>query len=197
MSQTIHVYRVFDEALTALNHVMADKALLRNLALSGKLLVKTFKTGKHVFSCGNGGSMCDAMHFAEELSGKFRKNRPPLPAMAISDPGHISCVGNDYGYDYIFPRFLEAHANSGDVLLAITTSGNSMNIVNAAKTAKNIGVSVIALTGKQQCNVAEFCDLLLATPASIYADRVQEVHIKLIHIMIELVERELFPQNYI
>lgn len=140
--------------------------------------------------------MCDAIHFAEELSGKFRQNRPPLPALAISDPGYIRCVGNDYGYEHIFARFLDAHANNGDVLLAITTSGNSVNIVNAAKAAKSKGVSVIAMTGKHQCDAAEFCDILLAVPAGLYADRVQEMHIKLIHIMIELVERELFPQNY-
>lgn len=196
MSRTSYIQKALDEALTVLKNAMADETLLNDSARAGEMLSQAFKTGKRVFSCGNGGSMCDAIHFAEELSGKFRQNRPPLPALAISDPGYISCVGNDFGYEHIFSRFLDAHAGNGDVLLAITTSGNSVNIVNAARAAKSKGVSVIAMTGRQQCNVAEFSDILLATPAGLYADRVQEMHIKLIHIMIELVERELFPQNY-
>ena len=141
--------------------------------------------------------MCDAIHFAEELSGKFRKNRSALPALAISDPGHISCVGNDFGYEAIFSRFLEAHAREGDVLVAITTSGNSANVLHAARVAKERGMRVIGMTGKRECDLAQWSDILLATPAGSYSDRVQELHIKLIHIMIELVERELFPENYV
>lgn len=140
--------------------------------------------------------MCDAMHFAEELSGRFRKDRPALAAVAISDPGHLSCVSNDYGYEFVFSRYLEAHAREGDVLLAISTSGKSPNVLRAVDVARGRGVKVIALTGKRECPLAEVSDILLASPAGAYADRVQELHIKMIHIMIELVERQLFPQNY-
>lgn len=196
MSRAIFVRAALVEAQSALQRLMADESVLNAVELSGELLANVFKAGGRVFSCGNGGSMCDAMHFAEELSGKFRKNRPALPALSISDPGHISCVGNDFGYEFIFSRFLEAHSREGDVLLAITTSGNSRNVLNAAKVAKERGVRVIGMTGKRECGLAEFSDILLATPAGSYSDRVQEIHIKLIHIMIELVERELFSENY-
>ena len=140
--------------------------------------------------------MCDAMHFAEELSGRYRDDRAALAAVSISDPSHISCVGNDYGYEFIFSRYLEAHARIGDVLVAISTSGKSKNVLNAVAAAKKKGVHVIAMTGKRECALAEVSDVLLATPGGAYADRVQELHIKLIHIMIELVERQLFPGNY-
>lgn len=140
--------------------------------------------------------MCDAMHFAEELSGRFRGDRPALAATSISDAGHISCVSNDYGYEFVFSRYLEAHARAGDALVAISTSGTSKNVVNAALVARRKGVKVIGLTGKRECPLAEASDVLLATPAGAYADRVQELHIKLIHIMIELVERQMFPRNY-
>jgi len=196
MSRAHCIRMALAEAQAVLQRLMADESLLKNVELSGELLADVFRAGGRAFSCGNGGSMCDAIHFAEELSGKFRKNRPALPALAISDPGHISCVANDFGYECIFSRFLEAHSREGDVLLAITTSGNSGNILNAAKTARERGVRVIGMTGKQECRLAELSDILLATPAGSYSDRVQEMHIKLIHIMIELVERELFPENY-
>jgi D-sedoheptulose 7-phosphate isomerase len=140
--------------------------------------------------------MCDAMHFAEELSGRFRGDRPALAATSISDASHISCVSNDYGYEFIFSRYLEAHARVGDALVAISTSGTSKNVLNAVAVAKQKGVKVIGMTGNLKCPLAEASDILLATPAGVHADRVQELHIKLIHIMIELVERQMFPGNY-
>ena len=140
--------------------------------------------------------MCDAMHFAEELTGRFRNNRRGFAAMAISDPGHLSCVGNDYGYDQVFARFVQAHGRAGDVLLGITTSGSSRNIIEAAKAARALGVKVIVLTGKRDAAIREWADILIATPGGRYADRVQELHIKVIHILIELVERRLAPDNY-
>ncbi len=184
------------EAQTGLANLIADAETIAAIENAGVLLAACLKDGGRIFSCGNGGSMCDAMHFAEELSGRFRGDRPALAAASISDPSHMSCVSNDYGYDFVFSRYLEAHGRKGDVLLAISTSGKSKNVLKAMETAKQKGIKVIGLTGRRDCPMAGGCDILLATPAGSYADRVQELHIKMIHIMIELVERQLFPGNY-
>ena len=196
MSLNAAVRAALTEAQTALHNLQADGETLARVKEAGVLLADTFKSGGRVFSCGNGGSMCDAMHFAEEMSGRFRDDRPPLAATSISDASHISCVSNDYGYEFIFSRYLEAHARVGDALVAISTSGRSKNVLNAVAVAKQKGVKVIGMTGKRECPLAQASDVLLATPAGVYADRVQELHIKLIHIMIELVERQMFPGNY-
>ncbi|MGB9153987.1 MAG: SIS domain-containing protein [Alphaproteobacteria bacterium] len=195
MSQTV-IRAALTEAQTALQNLLANQETLSALEKAGDTLVESFKNGGRVFSCGNGGSMCDAMHFAEEFTGRYRKNRRPLPATAICEPGHITCVANDFGYDYIFSTYVEAHARAGDVLLAISTSGKSPNVLKAAEMAKQKGVKVIAMTGKSDCPLAALSDVLLATPGGSYADRVQELHIKMVHIMLELVERKLFPENY-
>ncbi len=166
------------------------------MRLRGKLLADTFAAGGRAYSCGNGGSMCDAMHFAEELTGRFRDNRPGYAALAISDASHLSCVGNDYGYEQVFARFIEAHGRAGDVLLAISTSGTSKNVLAAVETAHQRGMKVIGLTGRAATPLAESADIAIVTPAGKYADRVQELHIKVIHILIELIERKLAPQNY-
>ena len=185
-----------EEAAAALQKFLSDRETQGQVARAGELLVTTFKNGGRVFSCGNGGSMCDAMHFAEELSGRYRLDRAALAAVAISDPGYISCVGNDYGYDFIFSRYLEAHAKAGDVLLAISTSGKSKNVLNALDTAKKRGMKVIGLMGNADSLLGQQADIRIATPGGKFADRVQELHIKVIHILIELVERSLFPENY-
>lgn len=176
------------EARESLEAFLSDSKNLNNIALAIKLLSNCFKNGGKVISCGNGGSMCDAMHFAEELSGKFREERKALPALAISDPGYISCVSNDFGYDHIFSRQLEALGKPGDVLLAISTSGNSENIIQAAKKARELGISVIGLTGKDGGKLSELSDIEIRAPKSNYADRAQEIHIKVIHIMIDGIE---------
>ena len=132
--------------------------------------------------------MCDAMHFAEELTGRFRADRKAIPALSISDPSHISCVANDYGYEFVFSRYLEAIGNKGDVLLAISTSGNSKNIINAIEAAKKKGMKVVGLTGKDGGKMATLCDLELRAPHSEFADRAQEIHIKVIHSLIQLIE---------
>jgi D-sedoheptulose 7-phosphate isomerase len=132
--------------------------------------------------------MCDAMHFAEELSGRFREDRKALAAISISDPSHLSCVGNDYGYDFVFSRYLEALGNKGDVLLAISTSGNSANVLNAIAVAKEKGMVVIGLTGKDGGKMASLCDVEIRAPHSSYADRAQEIHIKVIHSLIHYIE---------
>ena len=181
------------EALTAL---LRDDATLNRIADAGALLAATFAAGGRAYSCGNGGSMCDAMHFAEELTGRFRDNRAGYAAMAISDPSHLSCVGNDYGYENVFARFIEAHGRSGDVLLAISTSGTSKNVVAAIEAAHRREMKVIGLTGRPATPVADRADICIVTPGGKYADRVQELHIKVIHILIELVERRLAPGNY-
>ena len=181
----------------ALEQLLASPETLANIAAAADVIGKSFEAGGRVFSCGNGGSMCDAMHFAEELSGRYRNDRKALPAVSISDPSHISCVGNDYGYDFIFSRYLEAHARNGDVLLGISTSGKSANVIKAAEYARANGVYVVTLTGKAESELGKLADVDVVTPGtSGYADRVQELHIKVIHILIELVERRFFPTNY-
>ena len=159
-------------------------------------LARCVAGGGRLLTCGNGGSLCDAMHFAEELTGRFRDNRPGYAALAISDASHLSCVGNDYGYDQVFARFIEAHGRAGDVLLAISTSGTSKNVLAAVETAHQRGMKVIGLTGRAATPLAESADIAIVTPAGKYADRVQELHIKVIHILIELIERKLSPENY-
>ena len=148
-----------------------------------------------MISCGNGGSMSDAMHFAEELTGRFRGDRPALPAMAISDPTHLTCVANDFGFEYVFSRYVEAHGKAGDVLLAISTSGNSENIVNAVEAAHRKGMLVIGLTGKDGGKMKNRCDVNICVPWNGYSDRIQEIHIKVIHILIEQIELHLFSEQ--
>jgi D-sedoheptulose 7-phosphate isomerase len=147
--------------------------------------------GNRAYSCGNGGSMCDAMHFAEELTGRFRRDRRPLGAMAISDPGHLTCTGNDFGYQQIFARFVQAHGRAGDVLLAISTSGSSANVLAAAEAAREASMAVIALTGRPDSPLGRLAQVEVCTPAGRFADRVQELHIKVIHVLIELVEQAM------
>ncbi|HTN49717.1 MAG TPA: SIS domain-containing protein [Burkholderiaceae bacterium] len=196
MSDSGVVQAALQEAADSLARLLADATTIDAIAATGSLLAETFAAGGRAYSCGNGGSMCDAMHFAEELTGRFRENRPGYAAQAISDPGHLTCVGNDYGYERVFARFIEAHGRAGDVLLAITTSGTSRNVVAAAKTAREVGMKVIALTGRAGSPITGLADIAIVTPGGRFADRVQELHIKVIHILIELVERRLAPANY-
>jgi D-sedoheptulose 7-phosphate isomerase len=146
------------------------------------------RLGGKILSCGNGGSLCDAQHFAEELSGRYRHDRPALAAIAITEASHMSCVANDYGYDHVFGRFVQALGRPGDVLLAISTSGNSPNILRAVEAAKAAGMLVVGLTGKDGGQLAALCDVEIRAPHSGFADRIQEIHIKAIHIMIMLIE---------
>jgi D-sedoheptulose 7-phosphate isomerase len=190
------VLETLREARSALDALIASRSTIAAIGEAGQLIAKLFAGGGRVFSCGNGGSMCDAMHFAEELSGRYRLDRAALPATAISDPGHLSCVANDYGYEQVFSRYVEAHAKAGDCLVAISTSGTSRNVVIAAEKAKARGVKVIVLTGHKETPLGALADIEICTPAGRFADRVQELHIKIVHILIELVERELFPENY-
>ena len=182
----------FLEAQEVLTSFISDDANILAIENAGALIVSSFKQKGKLISCGNGGSMCDAMHFAEELSGRFRNNRPSLPALSISDPSYMSCVINDYGADSVFSRFIEGMGFPGDVLIAISTSGNSKNVINAAQTAKSKGMKVIALTGKTGGELAALADVEIRAPHSEYADRVQEIHIKVIHSLIHYIELNMF-----
>ena len=184
------------EARRGLENLLADEAMLARIDHAGGLIAEAIAAGGHVYSCGNGGSLCDAMHFAEELTGRFRQNRAPYPAQAIADASHMSCVSNDFGYEEVFSRYVEAFGRPGDVLLGISTSGNSKNVLLAARAARAKGMRVIVLTGRDGTELTQTADVAIVTPAGRFADRVQELHIKCIHIMIELVERRLAPQNY-
>lgn len=177
-------------AAQVLNDFLGNNKNIQKIEEAADLIVESFQDKGKVISCGNGGSSCDASHFAEELTGRFREDREPFPAIAINDSGYITCAANDFGYDRIFSRFIRGVGQKGDVLLAISTSGNSKNIVRAAEIAKQKGLKVIGLTGKNDGDVAEFCDVQIKVPYSKYADRIQEIHIKIIHILIQLIEEK-------
>jgi D-sedoheptulose 7-phosphate isomerase len=179
------------------NHFLEAEKILREFILSGniqkieiagKLMVNSLNKGGKIISCGNGGSMSDAIHFAEELTGRYRENRKAIPALAISDPGFLSCVSNDFGYSFVFSRFVEGVGNNNDVLLAISTSGNSENVINGILAAKEKGMTVIGLTGKDGGKIAPLCDVEIRAPFSKYADRAQEIHIKIVHSLIDYIE---------
>lgn len=179
------------EALGLLDRFISDPINIGKIDLAASLMSEAVKGGKKIISCGNGGSMCDAMHFAEELTGKYRGNRPSIPAISISDPGHISCVANDYGYEHVFSRFIEGMGQAGDVLMGISTSGNSKNIIKAVETAQLKGMKVVLLSGKDGGQLAGMPDVEIRVPHFGYADRIQEIHIKIIHIFILLIEKKL------
>lgn len=179
------------QAATVLENFINNEENLGCIEKAARLLAATIEQGGKIISCGNGGSHCDAMHFAEELSGRYRNNRRALPAVAVSDPSHISCVGNDYGYEYIFSRYIEGLGQTGDALLAISTSGNSPSILEAARAAQQKGMQVIALTGKEGGKLAPLADVEIRVPHHGYADRIQEVHIKVIHTLILLIEKQV------
>ena len=180
-----------NQAIDVLTNFVANDENLKKIQQAATLIADSFKQGGKVLSCGNGGSHCDAMHFAEELTGRFRDNRPSYPAIAISDVSHISCVGNDYGFDAIFSRYVEGVGQKGDVLLGISTSGNSTNVIKAIEAAKQKGMKIVTLTGKDGGKMNGLADVDIRVPHFGYADRVQEIHIKVIHILILLIEKEM------
>jgi D-sedoheptulose 7-phosphate isomerase len=179
----------FTEAAETLRLFTEDEQNMQRIAQAAAMMAECLLNGGKIISCGNGGSHCDAMHFAEELSGRYRGNRRALAAIAISDPSHISCVGNDYGYEFIFSRYIEGLGKPGDILLGISSSGNSRNIILAMEAAKNQGMKTIGLTGKDGGQMAPLCDIEIRAPKSDYADRAQEIHIKVIHALIDSIEQ--------
>jgi len=181
----------FVEANEVLSKVLSDPDFFECVDKAGKVMVKTLNSGGKIISCGNGGSMCDAMHFAEELTGRYRDNRRAIPAISISDPSHLACVANDYGYEFVFSRYVEALGNEGDVLLGISTSGNSGNVVRAFEAGRAQGMKLISLTGNEGGKLADLSDVEIRVPHKGYADRIQEVHIKIIHSLIDYIERHI------
>ncbi|MDD3861034.1 MAG: D-sedoheptulose 7-phosphate isomerase [Bacteroidales bacterium] len=181
----------FEESVQVLKNFNSDKSNFENIEKAGKLIVESIQNKAKIISCGNGGSMSDAMHFAEELTGRFRENRQAIPAIAISDPAHITCTANDFGFDYVFSRYIEALGNNNDILLAISTSGNSKNIIEAISAAKKKGMKVIALTGKDGGKIKDLCDVEIRVPHMGYSDRIQEIHIIIIHSLIDYIEKNI------
>ncbi|MEO0335499.1 MAG: D-sedoheptulose 7-phosphate isomerase [Pseudomonadota bacterium] len=190
-----HWKNSLEEAQKVLKTFLEDPSYLEKCGKFSEMLIETFETGGNVFSCGNGGSHCDAMHFAEEFTGRFRKDRKPMGALALGDPSHVTCVSNDFGFDHIFKRQLEGLGRKGDMLVGLSTSGNSANIIHAVEAAKAMGIKTVALLGKGGGKLKDLADLSIVIPAET-SDRVQEMHIKLIHTVIETSERKLFPENY-
>jgi D-sedoheptulose 7-phosphate isomerase len=185
------ITKELSEAQAVLGRFISDPENIKRVEKAADLIIESFRKGGKVISCGNGGSHCDAMHFAEELSGRYRNDRKALPAICISDVSHITCVGNDYGFEYIFSRFIEGLGNNNDVLFALSTSGNSANVIRAVEAAKKKGMKVIVMTGKDGGKLAPIADVEVRIPHNGYADRIQEVHIKVIHILILLIERRI------
>jgi len=183
------------EAESVTRQFWQDENQLKKCESLSQVLTQCLESGGTIFTCGNGGSHCDAMHFAEELTGRYRKDRRPLAALALGDASHVTCTSNDYGFEYIFSRQLEALSKKNDVLIGISTSGNSKNVIKAIESAKQKGVKTVALLGRDGGIIKNMVDLAIVIPTET-SDRIQEMHIKIIHTVIETIERKLFPENY-
>ena len=183
------IHQELTEAQRVLNEFLSDPAHSKAIERAATLMAEAINAKHKIISCGNGGSHCDAMHFAEELTGRYRDNRRALPAIAISDPSHLSCVSNDFGFEYVFSRFVEGLGQPGDVLLGLSTSGNSANIIRAVEAARAKGMKVVLLSGKDGGKLAGLADVEIRVPHFGYADRIQEIHIKVIHILMLLIEK--------
>jgi D-sedoheptulose 7-phosphate isomerase len=186
----------FEEASATLEAFLADPRCLEGVGRFAAQAEETFRRGGKLLACGNGGSMCDAMHFAEEWTGRFRSDRDPLPAIAFSDPSQLTCIANDFGYDEVFARLVAAYGRPGDLLVVLSTSGGSPNIIRACEVARERDILTVGLLGKGGGRVAELVDVPIVVPRATTSDRIQEVHIKCLHIAIEVVERRLYPGNY-
>jgi D-sedoheptulose 7-phosphate isomerase len=199
MAETLSAMEVWKasllEAQQTLNQFVSNPDQLKKCEEFSKILTETFKSGGKLFTCGNGGSHCDAMHFAEEFTGRYRKDRAPLGALALGDASHVTCVANDYGFNEIFSRQLQGLARKGDMLVGLSTSGNSENVIRAFQVAREMSIKTVALLGRDGGKLKAMADLAIVITAQT-SDRIQEMHIKLIHTVIETVERQLFPQNY-
>jgi len=185
----------FTDAAETLQKFSSDPKQMAKCIEFTDMILKTIQSGGNLFSCGNGGSHCDAMHFAEEFTGRYRKDRKPIGALALGNAPHVTCVSNDYGFEHIFSRELGGLGRKGDLLIGLSTSGNSQNVVNAFATAQTLGIKTVGLLGRNGGKLKEMADLAIVVPAET-SDRIQEVHIKLLHTVIESVERKLFPENY-
>lgn len=189
------IARDLDEARSELDAFLADPETVASIRRAAETCVESLSRGGRIISCGNGGSLCDATHFAEELTGRYRKDRRPLPAVAINDPAYLTCTGNDFDFTSIFSRYVEGVGAAGDVLLAISTSGTSKNILAAAEAARRVGMNVIALTGPSGNPLCALADVAVCAPAAAHSDRIQEIHIKVIHILIHSIENAMGLDN--
>jgi D-sedoheptulose 7-phosphate isomerase len=196
MSRGDPIRAALEESARVLAAFLADAQALESVRRFAKAAASTLESGGLLMACGNGGSMCDAMHFAEEWTGRFRKDRSALPAMAFSDPSQLTCIANDFGYDEVFARSVEAFGKRGDLLVAISTSGESKNVLRAIEAAKAKGIVTVGLLGRGGGRALAMVDIPVVVPLAVGTDRIQEVHIKVLHAVIEAVEREMFPANY-
>lgn len=192
---TSFVTEALKHAQSVLDNFINDPSNVSLLEQAVEAFTDSLKADGRVMACGNGGSMCDSMHFIEELTGRYRKDRPPLSAIPMGDPSHMTCVANDFGFDYVFSRNVEAWGRKGDTLLAISTSGNSQNVILATEKAKEKGMKVVGLLGKTGGKLKDLVDIAIIVPDQM-TDRIQEIHIKCIHIFIEGIERNLYPEHY-
>jgi D-sedoheptulose 7-phosphate isomerase len=190
------IHASFREAEATLKAFLEDPGCLEGVRRFAALAEATVRGGGLLMSCGNGGSMCDAMHFAEEWTGRFRSDRQPVSALSFSDPSHLSCIANDFGYDEVFARLVAAYGKPGDLLVALSTSGDSPNVLRALEVARERGVRSVGLLGKGGGKARALVDVPIVVPLARTSDRIQEIHIKVLHIAIEAVERALFPANY-
>ena len=186
----------FDEAAATLRAFLGDPHCLEGVRRFVQAAAQALRGGKKLLACGNGGSLCDAMHFAEEWTGRFRRERAALPAIAFADPAQLTCIANDFGYDEVFARSVEAYGVEGDLLVALSTSGNSANVVKAVAAARKKRITSVGLLGKGGGELRSLVDIPIVVPRASTSDRIQELHIQVLHIVIEAVERELFPGNY-
>lgn len=189
------IKEAFFDSQKLLSSFFENQKNIEQIQKSINLMTQTLKNGGRILSCGNGGSSCDSMHFAEELTGRYRKDRKPLSAMSLTDPAHMTCVANDFGYEFVFSRLVEAWGRTGDVLLAISTSGNSKNVIEAIESAKKSNIKTIGLLGKDGGSIKNLVDVPIIVDHKV-TDRIQEIHIKIIHIFIEGIERQIFPEHY-
>ncbi len=196
MQPTDPIRDAFDDAAATLRAFLDDAECLAAVGRFAEAAEATLARAGRLLACGNGGSMCDAMHFAEEWTGRFRRDRAALPAIAFSDPSHLTCIANDFGYERVFARLVEAYGREGDLLVALSTSGESPNVIAACEEARLRGITVVGLLGKGGGRMRALCDIPIVVPRATTSDRIQEIHIKVLHIAIETVERRLFPGNY-
>ena len=185
----------FQNAAETFAQFATDKNIINATEKVGIIIAECFQKGNKLLVFGNGGSSTDAMHFAEELTGKFRKDRKPLPAISLTDASHITCVANDYGFEEVFARGVEALGKTGDIAIGISTTGNSENVIRALNKAKELGMISVALLGMDGGKLKGICDHEIIVPGKT-TDRIQELHITVLHVIIETIERIMFPQNY-